>query len=77
MKPKQVLQQRSQEHLQGMCRKAGLDDSGSKSALIDRLLDPAGRVLPPAPTEPTEPTEPAEEPAEPAEEPAEPSEPEA
>lgn len=67
MVTKHELQQRSIGHLQGMCRKAGLDDSGSKAELIERLLDPKGRVLPPAPsmptTEPTAPVKPSEEPS--------------
>lgn len=58
MATKKELQERTIEHLRGMCLKAGLDPSGSRAALIDRLLSPKGRVLPPPPTPISEPTEP-------------------
>lgn len=70
MPTKEELQQRDVEHLRGMCLKAGLDASGNKAALIDRLLNPP--ELPTEPFEPSEPVEPTElteptEPVEPAE----------
>lgn len=58
-------------YLEALCESAGLDSSGSKEELIDRLLKSEGQT---EPTEPTEPPEPEKlEPAEPIE-PAEPGE---
>lgn len=59
MPSKEWLQERSIEHLRGLCLKAGLDSSGDKKVLIKRLLSPK-EGLPPLPTEPE--PEPAPEP---------------
>lgn len=43
-------------YLAGLCESAGLDSSGSKEELIDRLLESEGQV-----SEPVEPAEPEPE----------------
>lgn len=70
-KTREELEVLGYTYLLTLCTGAGLDTSGSKAELINRLLEAEGQVSEPVepaePAEPAEPTEPTGEPVEPAE----------